>query len=53
MSDLSKLLRELLEEQELCRNRLGDTEKYPDIGEQYLATVSAINAMASVTPPTP
>lgn len=50
MSEQTKPLRALLEEQELCRNRLGDTERYPDIEKQYLEIVAAINAMAAALP---
>jgi len=50
MSEEAKALRKLLEQQELCRNRLGDTNKYPDIAEQYLETVKAINALAAALP---
>lgn len=47
MSDESKVLRALLEEQELCRNRMGNTNRFPDIDKQYLETVAAINALAA------
>ncbi len=53
MSDEAKALRALLEEQELCRNRMGDTKKYPDIDKQYLEIVKAINALAAALPPAP
>ncbi len=49
MSDEAKVLRALLEEQELCRNRMGDTNKYPDIAKQYLDIVKAVNALAAAT----
>ena len=46
-------LRELLAEQERCKNRLGNTVAHPDEQEKYLRIQKEINAMADVVPPGP